>query len=380
MRIVQLMASPFFGGPERQMLGLALSLPREFETIFLSFAEHGLAQAFLDEAHRCGFQAIALRHNTPHLWAAARELAAQLRRLDADVLCCNGYKPDIIGLLAARQVGLPVVSVSHGWTAATARVKLYEAVDRTILRWMDCTVCVSANQAERVASAGVPRNRVRIIHNAIEVDAVDAVYEDYGEKLHSLFRRTPRVIVAAAGRLSPEKGFAHLVEAAAICRRSDLSLGFVLFGDGPLRDQLEKEIAAHKLHEHFVLAGFRSDWLRFLPHVDLVAMPSFTEGLPVVLLEAFAAGVPVVASAVGGIPEVVEDHVNGYLVPAGDSAALATRILDLAASKALRKAFGAEGRQRVRDCFSREAQSAQYQELFEELTAKSQQHTHSLVS
>ncbi len=105
MVVVQLMASPFLGGPERQMLGLAMSLPADYRTVFLSFAEQGRCQALLDEARQQGFEAIALLHNTPHLRHAVHEVADHLRRL-AGVLCCSGYKPDLLGWLAARRAGV----------------------------------------------------------------------------------------------------------------------------------------------------------------------------------------------------------------------------------------------------------------------------------
>src|SRR5262245_61386355 len=150
MVVVQLMASPFVGGIERQVLGLARSLPEHYRTVFLSFAELGKARPFLELARRNGFEAVALEKNYPHVNQAVREVAGHLRRVRAGVVCCNGYKPDVIGWLAARRARVPVVSVSHGWTAATLKVRLNEALDRLVLRWMDRTVCVSERQAEKV--------------------------------------------------------------------------------------------------------------------------------------------------------------------------------------------------------------------------------------
>src|SRR5256885_6207076 len=95
--IANLAASPFFGGPERQMLGLAEHLSERYRSVFLSFPERGLARPFLDEARRRGFEAHALRNNVPRVRQAVHELVAHLRRLNADILCCHGYKPDVIG-------------------------------------------------------------------------------------------------------------------------------------------------------------------------------------------------------------------------------------------------------------------------------------------
>jgi glycosyltransferase involved in cell wall biosynthesis len=367
MIVVQLAASPFLGGPERQMLGLALSLPRPYRTVFVAFPDHGSSWALLNEARRHGLEALALENDTPRYRASVRELAGHLRRLRADVLCCNGYKPDIIGWLAARKAGIPVVAISHGWTAATPKIRLNEALDRLILRWMDRVVCVSAGQAAKVRRAGVPAERVVVIRNAINPELYPNQDPANREILHKLFPTRPSRIVGAAGRLSPEKGFGQLVEAAALALKQDPALGFVLFGDGPLRARLTAQIVRHGLQDRFMLAGFRGDLARLLPHLDVVVLPSFSEGLPVVVLEAFAAAVPVVASAVGGTPEVIEDGVNGYLVPPGQPAALAQRIRDVLGDENQRRAMGLCGQERVREHFTFAAQSAQYQQLFEDL-------------
>jgi glycosyltransferase involved in cell wall biosynthesis len=368
MIIAHLMASPFFGGPERQMLGLARHLPAATTSVFLTFAENGKCQALLDQVHSHGFEGLALQNNTPNVRAAVNEVAGHLRRLRADVLTCSGYKPDLIGWLAARQVGIPVVAVAHGWTAATLKVRLYETVDRLILRWLDAVVCVSEAQGRRVRQAKVPDNKIAVIRNAIDADAFRAPDPKYADLLRRLFKKPPKRIVGAAGRLSPEKGFEQLVDAAGLVLRHDPDIGFIHFGDGPSRAALARRIAGTGLGERFILAGFRADLGHFLPHLDVIALPSFTEGLPVVLLEAFAAGVPAIATAVGGTPEIVEDGRSGYLVPPGDPPAMARRVLDILRAEPNRLAMGQQGRDRVRAQFTFTAQSAQYQRLFHALT------------
>src|SRR5207244_3581755 len=121
------------------------------------------------------------------------------------------------------------------------------------------------------------------------------------------------------------------------------------------------------LGDRVILAGFRGDLDQLLPALDLLVLPSFTEGLPNVVLEAFAARVPVVATAVGGTPEVITDGVSGYLVPAGDPAALARRILDVVRDDQGRRAMGRHGYERVQAEFTFEAQAQQYQKLFASL-------------
>jgi glycosyltransferase involved in cell wall biosynthesis len=316
-----------------------------------------------------GFETKTLVHNTPRFFSCIREVADELRRLRADLLCCSGYKPDVIGWRAARQVGIPVVSISHGWTAATWKVRCYERLDRCILRWMDAVVCVSKAQAEKVRAACVPETKIAVIQNAIGADAFVEAHAGKRAEMAQWFTQPPRWIIGAAGRFSPEKGFAVLIEAAAVVARQRPEAGFVLFGDGPLRGELERLIAARGLQRKFVLAGFRNDLSSLLPSLDVNVISSYTEGLPVVLLEASAAGVPTVATAVGGIPEVLDDGQNGYLVPAGDAPALGERIIALVDNEAQRRALGEAARARVRRDFSFTAMSQAYHELFRKLVS-----------
>jgi glycosyltransferase involved in cell wall biosynthesis len=174
-------------------------------------------------------------------------------------------------------------------------------------------------------------------------------------------------LVVAAGRLSPEKGFGVLVDAARAVLDRDPGVRFALFGDGTLRAALEKQIAAHDMTGRFVMPGFRTDLNRFLPYADIVALPSFTEGLPNVALEACAAGKPVVATRVGGTPEVIVDGLNGFLVPPGDPVKLARAILKLVRSRSARRAMGEHGQARVRAAFTFDGQSRLYRDLLARL-------------
>ena len=367
MKLVHLTASTFHGGPERQMLGLAGHMPEEYESLFLSFSEGGRFRSFLKAPRQTGFEALALENDTPRFGAATREIADQLRSFEADVLLCHGYKADLLGRRAARQVGIPVVAVSRGWTGECFRVRLYERVDRFFLRWMDRVVGVSAAQAEKVRRAGVRADKVHVIHNAIDPERFAEPDANYRTKLLKYFRSPKTRVIGAAGRLSPEKGFSVLVEAAERVVHEDPAVGFILFGEGAGRAALLEQIKAAGLAGSFIVVGFRNDLDRFIPFLDILALPSFTEGLPNVVLEACAANVPVVATTAGGTPEIIEDGVNGLLVAPGDAAALGDRLLELIASEERMRDMGLSGRQRVVDQFSFATQADRYCDLLDEL-------------
>ena len=364
LTIVHLAASPFLGGPETLMLGLGQHIGPGYRSVYVSFSEGGKCRPFLNRAQELGFETMELQENTPRYRAAIREVAGVLREKEADVICCHGYKPDILGTLAGRQVKIPVVSVSHGWTGATTKVKINEAIDRVCLHFTDAVVCVSEGQARKVRRAGVPKKKIHIIRNAIDLSRFDRPDSDYRTRLLDMFPEPVTHVVGAAGRLSPEKSFAHLIDAAATVRENHPDVGFVLFGEGPLKAELNEQIQRLGLQDRFVLGGFRTDLEKWLPWFDVMAMSSLTEGLPIILLEAYAAEVPVVATKVGGIPEVIIDDENGFLVPPANPPALAARLQVLLADDGLRQDMAGRGRTRVEREFSFAANAGQYLELF----------------
>ena len=369
MTVVHLTASTFFGGPERQMLGLADTLPESVRTAFVSFPEGGRCAAFLDVVRDRGYEAVALRTDFPRLFRVVAELTATLRGLGSDVLLCHGYKANLLGRIAARRVGVPAVAVSRGWTWQDRRVRLYEWLDRRHLRLMDHVVAVSEGQAERVRKwCRVPTERISVIRNSARLAAF-AESTPARDRLLDVFPRDSRVsrVVVAAGRLSPEKGFAVLIDAAASVLAADAGAGVVIFGEGVLRAELEHLVRARGLGDRVVLPGFRDDLDSLLAAADVVTLPSFTEGLPNVALEASAAGVPVVATAVGGTPEVVADGETGFLVATGRPEKLAARLLQLLRDDGLRTTLGNAGRARMQRLFTFDAQAAAYLDLFARL-------------
>jgi glycosyltransferase involved in cell wall biosynthesis len=359
MRIMHLTASTFFGGPERQLVGLARALPREHACLLVSFWEHGKCLDFLSKAAEHGLSAVALCNDSRRPAAALREIRTLIADWQADVLLCHGYKANLLGLIAARRRGIPAVAVSRGWTAENLKVKLYEALDRLTLRRMDHVVSVSEGQRRVVVGTGVPERLTSVIHNSIVPD-IRRPDLRFHEQLRAMFGPEVARFVGAAGRLSPEKGFGTLVRAASVVAAQRSDVGFVLFGDGALRDQLREQIDAAGLQRRFVLAGFRKDVDEFLPFLDALVLPSYREGLPNVILEAFRAGVPVVATAVGGTPELVFPGETGYLVRPDDADEMAQRLLQLLADDSDRRRMGRNARKLVETSFTFGLQMEKY--------------------
>jgi glycosyltransferase involved in cell wall biosynthesis len=262
------------------------------------------------------------------------------------------------------------MSVSRGWTAHTAKVRVYEAIDRRFLRRMNAVVCVSAGQAAKVARTGVRSDRLLVVHDSVDPSRFRGDRAAARETLQRMFSSPREVIIAGVGRHSPEKGFDQLVEAARLVVAESPSTGLVLIGDGPDRAKLEAQVRGAGLLPNVAFAGFRSDIDALLPGADILAQGSYTEGLPNVVLEACAAALPVVATNVGGTSEIIDDGANGYLVPSGDPPALAARLLELTRSPELRRSMGYRGRDLVRARFSFVQQAADFEAIFERVAAR----------
>lgn len=375
MNLVHLTASRFFGGPERQMLSLGKALPEDYSSLYLAFREDGFSDDFVRNVRAAGLVADSLVHDTPHFRKTIHEITRRLRDANADVLITHGYKSNLLGRPAARRAGIPIISVARGWTGESRKIRVYDAVDGYHLRYMDRVVCVSEGHARVVAGTGLPAEQMRIIRNAARLEAFERAPDPaYRDTLHGFFPggiRPENTVVIAAGRLSPEKGFHLLIESAAEIVAGDANVRFVLFGCGGEEARLKQMIADAGLERAFVMGGFRSDLDRLLPWGDLLVLPSFVEGLPNVVLEASAAGIPSVATRVGGTAEVLADGVTGFLVEAGDVPALTDRLTRLIDDAGLRKRMGVAASERVRSQFTFAGQAAAWQTMLEEVVGRS---------
>ncbi len=185
--VLHLTSSRFYGGPERQMLGLAEALRPDVQTVIASFSEDGLNRAFLDQVRQAGFPAVGLENDTPHLLAARNEIRNLIKDQRISHLFCHGYKAGLVGWWAARKAGIPVMAVSRGWTGECWKVRAYEALDKRMLRRMDRVICVSQAQADKVRQIGVPEARIAVIPNAIDTRRFENPNLAFRQKLLQMF-------------------------------------------------------------------------------------------------------------------------------------------------------------------------------------------------
>lgn len=311
-------------------------------------------------------------------------LAAALRRAGVKVLLYEGadvsfsrqalkslyglmrtWRPRIVhthgslaGRVAAALAGARIIYTKHGLAASeeqAIQVRSPGALLKSLAVRLFAHRIVAVSEAVRQAliAAGANPERVRVIPGGVDLRAYESIAAPVPE------------VVGTVGRLSREKGMDVLVEAMGTLQgQARLLVG----GDGPQRAALEQQVSALGLGDAVALAGFVNDVPAFLSGIGVFAAPSRSEGLGLVILEAMAAGRPVVASRVGGIPEVVADGETGLLVPPEDAGALAAAIRRLLEDPVTARRMGEAGRQRVAERYSAERTANLTASLYEELT------------
>ena len=280
-----------------------------------------------------------LRHpvNPPWDLVAVARLAALLRRRRADVVHTHSSKAGIVGRLAARLARVPaIVHTVHGWSFHGEQPRplsaLYRALERAAGAITDRIVVVAESDRAKGIALGIGRpDRYRLIRSGIDAGSYRRGDAPREETRRALGFGAGDFVVGTLACLKPQKAPLDFVEAARIARARDPRLRFFIAGDGPLRDAVERKIREASLGDAIRLLGWRRDVADLLHAMDAFLLTSRFEGLPRAVLQAMAAGVPVVATAVDGTPDVVRDGETGFLVPPGRPEAAAEALLAVAA-------------------------------------------------
>lgn len=294
-----------------------------------------------------------------------RQLADLCRELGVTIWHAHDAKSNLIGLLLRRKLGLKLISTVHGYIENTTKLRLYRKIDHALLRGYHRVVVVSPKLYDQCLAAGIDQSRMTYIPNGIEADQYQrgASIRDSRDALGLPQNAS---IIGLAGRLSPEKQIDKLITVfPQVCQRvPDAHL--VIIGDGPERPALEQQVEQLGLTDRVHLVGWQNPLTPWYQAMDVLALTSSTEGLPNVLLEAMALGVPVAATAVGAIADLLDGGRCGRLLTQ-DSASWAAPLTELLTDSTMRTELATVARQRVENEFSftrrMDRMMAQYDEL-----------------
>lgn len=294
---------------------------------------------------------------------ALKALRAHLRAHRNDLVHAHGYKSDLYGFLAtaAARCGARLVATNHTWKLRSFSERIYKALDSRVLRRLPAVAAVSSAVSDEMQSLGIAAGRISVIYNGVSIDG--------GEQTRAQARRVlgldlHDLVLGCVASLTSEKAHQDLIRAFARLQGRAPRARLVLVGEGPERENLQLLVRSLGLGERVLFAGQRQDAKALYPAFDLFALVSYAEGLPMAMLEAMAASLPVVVSAVGAIPQVVHPMVHGLLTTPGDIDGIADSLALLQSDPLLRQSLGANARNRVVSNYSVQRMARDYEQLY----------------
>jgi len=366
-----------FGGTERQFANLAGRLDRaRFEPSFGCMMRWG---HFLGEIEARRIPVSEYRVSSlwkPAALARQLQLAADMRRGRIEIVHSYNFYANVFAVPAARLAGVPVVIASIR-DAGVYLTPAQRRVQRMVARVADCVLVNAESIRQWLIGDGYRAEKIRIIRNGIDLSRFDGAKSGGLRKELGIHPDAPLVVTVA--RVNRQKGLEYFIDAAAaVCRRFPearfLIVGEGLYGNkgGVARDvayqsQLERRAVGLGVGDRMIFTGFRADVPELLSEASISVLPSLSEGLSNTVLESMAAGVPVVATRVGGNPELIEEGSSGLLVPPRDAGALARAMLAILDDRDLARNIGREAKRRAAERFSLERMVLETEELYLEL-------------
>jgi glycosyltransferase involved in cell wall biosynthesis len=364
--VCQVLHSLKVGGAEVLAARLARQLGSSFRVLFACLDDLGtLGQQFREE----GFTVEVLGRRPGFDWRCVLRLARLLRRERVDLLHAHQYTPFFYALMARLLYRRPpVLFTEHGRPSPDYPRRKRILANRLLLQRRDRVVGVGeAVRQALIANEGIPAARVGVIYNGVDLSPFAGPPPDREAVRREMGVNADDFVLIQVARLDHLKDHATGVRAFAqvVARRPEARL--VLVGEGPELGAIRAVLREQGQEGRVRLLGLRRDVARLLSGADLSLLTSISEGIPLTVIEAMGAGLPVVSTRVGGLPEVVEDGRTGLLAPAGDPGALAQQIVRLAEDPSLRAEMGNLGRERALALFSEPLMHARYEQLYREM-------------
>jgi glycosyltransferase involved in cell wall biosynthesis len=366
IKLLQILTNFHIGGTERQVANLASGIDSSHFDLHLGCLRHSgelLAELETLRAPRPEFR-IGRLYSPKTLWQGLR-LARYVRRNLIQIVHSFGFYPNVFTVPVARLAGASIVVASIRDTGDLL-TPMQRRLEKMVCRWADCVLVNAEAIRENLVGQGYDPTNIVVIRNGITPPK--SAGKERGAVLRRELGLPPAArLVTVFSRLNPMKGVEYFLDAARIVAGSYPDVRFLVVGDGGSKKELEEFASRLGLGRRIVFTGFRSDVPDLLSEVSISVLPSLSEGTSNTLLESMAAGIPVIATRVGGNPEVVEDGVSGLLVPPRDSGALAAATVRLLEDEDLAVKVGQAGRKRVANLFSIDGSVHETERLYQRL-------------
>jgi len=365
IRVLHLIESAGIYGAENVIINLSreMSADGRYEPIVGCIVQsEDEAVDLVDQAVSLGMEAHRFLIANAWVWLHLPQVTRQIQSLGVDVIHCHGYKPAVFAYFMGKMSGVAVMATCHLWFVdATApwKMRLMIRMEKSLYRHFPAVVAVSEQIREILLKAGVPQTRAHLVRNGIVLDD----YEASGR----LPRQGESTCVLNIARLTRQKAQRDLVSAARILRDRADGVHVLIAGEGELREELQKQIDEEGMHGTVRLVGFHSDVQNLLNQADIFVLPSLDEGMPISLLEAVAARVPVIVTPVGDIPKLITDEETGIVIAANDPEGLANAIRELSRDPLKRARLAHNAFEKLREMYSSQQMFEKYDAVYRQV-------------
>lgn len=363
-----------FGGGERVFSQIIRGLNTDKFNTFVASRPGG---TFAEKLREVGVQIEPLDMTSRYNLGNVLRLKKIIKTKNIQIVHSQGGRADFYARIAAKIANAPILISSiamlvEGYDVGILRKSLYVFMDRWTEKWVDKFIILTeALRRTLIERHNIPQEKIIKIHNGIEIEEYNPDLEEIRNKKLEIRKefglKTDTPVIGAIGRLVWQKGFEYLIEAMSEVLKKYPDAKFLIAGEGPLKNRLVAESEKLSVVDRIAFAGFRSDVKEILASIDVLAMPSLLEGLPLVLLEAMAMAKTIVATRIDGITEVLEDGKTGLLVPAKNSHALADVLIEILKDKKKASLLGRNARKMAEEKFSVERMVRQTESVYEKL-------------
>ena len=366
MKVLHLISSGGMFGAERVILNLASQNNGVICWIGALRNQHNPHLEILEEAKRMGLKTFLFDSQGRVDFKTIFHTRRFLKENNIDILHSHNYKSDIIGFLATRFSKTQWVVTNHVWHGTDAKMRFYEGIDNTVLKFAKIVCAVSQEIKDDLIHKGFKKNNLYVVHNGISISQFNK--NSKGQELRKSWNLSDNdTLINMTGRLAPEKGHEILFKALKEVTGQYPHVKCLVVGDGPLKKELEVIVNRLELTNHIIFTGIRKDTAAIYSACDIMVNSSLIEGLPMTILEAMASRLALIATRVGAVPQVIKNEKNGILLEPGNEKALAQAIIDLMNNPVKRHHLAEEAYKDVCEHFSDQRMANDYKKIYEDL-------------
>ncbi len=369
MKVWHIIDSDGFYGAEVMLLNLILEQLRiNIDATVISLSRKGRVERDLEREarHRNISVNVVNMHSGPD-FIGAYYIIKEARKNSIDVIHCHGYKANILfGLMPGSLRKLPVVTTLHGWIyeKGFSKINIYNYFDKISLHFVDYVVAVDESIIDKHNIKKI--KNICVINNGIQ-KIIDNSSDTSPKEQVRIHRNSSKYVIGSIGRLSSEKGYDTLISAIFLLRKENVDVQLVILGDGKEKANLKSLAKKYNIENYVCMPGYVEDTESYLKQFDVMVLPSLTEGLPITLLEAMRARVPIVATNVGGMSATIKPNKGGKIVPCKNSHSIVNAIKDIINNSDLTAEMINFSFENFRENYTSEIMADKYKKIYETL-------------